>query len=124
MSTTAPATNDVCVVHHPDATPCATEEGARIVALRPAPTPPNDWPPLIGLGRAMRVARERGGWSVTEFALCTGLKRSRLQAIEDGTAGLSFWEISSIAAALSLAPSRLVELGESETTWMLERLPF
>jgi len=85
---------------------------------------PSDWPPLLGFGRALRVEREQRGWSLTELAADAGVSPEDLHAIEAGELDPTFCTICDIAHSLLLRPTRLVELGEEETTWMLDGIPF
>jgi ribosome-binding protein aMBF1 (putative translation factor) len=129
VSTTAPVhITDSTIRRRRGRRPAIMSEEAVAARVRqPAPTverAPNDWPPLLGFGRAARAERERRGWSLTEFARTTGIAPDDLHAIEAGEADPTFHTISRIAEGLAMRPSHLVALGESETTWMLGGIPF
>jgi ribosome-binding protein aMBF1 (putative translation factor) len=83
-----------------------------------------DWPPLLGFGRALRVAREQRGWSLAALAERVGVSPADLHAIEAGELDPTYCLICDLAHSLLLGPTRLVELGEEETTWMLGGIPF
>jgi len=61
-------------------------------------------------GEAVRVTRERSGYSQERFARHSGLDRSYFAAIERGEFNVSFDTIIKIATALDTKPSALLRL--------------
>jgi XRE family aerobic/anaerobic benzoate catabolism transcriptional regulator len=65
---------------------------------------------LRGLGRRVRAARERRGWTVLELAESSGVSRRHITETEAGRANLSVAKLFALAHALGLAPGELVQV--------------
>jgi XRE family aerobic/anaerobic benzoate catabolism transcriptional regulator len=65
---------------------------------------------LRGLGKRVRVARERRGWTVLELAEASGVSRRHITESEAGRANLSVAKLFALARALGVAPGELVDV--------------
>jgi transcriptional regulator with XRE-family HTH domain len=64
------------------------------------------------LGRAIREARARRGFSQERLADEAGMHRNQIGAIERGESNPTFWSVLNVVAGLGLAMSVVVELYE------------
>ena len=64
---------------------------------------------LLIVGRALRSARKRKGWSQEELASAAGLHRTYVGAVERGERNLSLLSLCRLAKALRIRPARLLD---------------
>lgn len=65
---------------------------------------------LRGLGKRVRVARERRGWTVSELASRSAVSRRHVTEAEAGRANLSVAKLAALAFALGVSPSELLDV--------------
>lgn len=65
---------------------------------------------LRGLGKRVRVARERRTWSVSELAERSGVSRRHVTEAEAGRANISVAKLAALAHALGVTPSELLDI--------------
>ncbi|MEO7496249.1 MAG: helix-turn-helix transcriptional regulator [Massilia sp.] len=78
----------------------------------PAPKPPSTRL-VLSFGIGVRQLRESRGWSQEKLAEHSTLNRSYIGEIERGDVIASLATVAKLAAALGVAPSALVNCGES-----------
>jgi transcriptional regulator with XRE-family HTH domain len=75
--------------------------------------PGNDkHPNLLALGRAVKLMREQRGMSADELAKASGVRRERLDALENGQLDPTYELLVEVAEGLGAQPSALVILAE------------
>ncbi|MES2016999.1 MAG: helix-turn-helix transcriptional regulator [Pseudomonadota bacterium] len=75
----------------------------------PITSPHSKDPTLSAFGAAVRMARVANGISQEELALCSGIDRSYLGAIERGEQNAGLLHLVRIAAALDTSVAALME---------------
>lgn len=65
---------------------------------------------LRGLGKRVRVARERRGWTVSELAGRSAVSRRHVTEAEAGRANLSVAKLIALSQALGVSPSDLLDV--------------
>lgn len=65
--------------------------------------------PLKLLGKEIQYWRLKKGLSQEELALLSGLNRSYISNVENGTRNLSILNLLKISSALNIAPSELIK---------------
>ena len=72
--------------------------------------------PGLAFGKILRVVRTEAGLTQEQLALAAGVDRSFVSMVERGVNQPTIRMIFRFAAALGVAPSRLVELTEVEVS--------